>query len=203
MATVSNFIIEPMRLHDIPAVMRIERASFPTPWSEVGYRRELTQNRVARYFVLRRVDMRPSRGLSEFVFRWRSRDTRVTGEVVGYAGYWLHTMEAHITTIAIAPPFRGQKLGEWLLLHVLADAIAQGVEVITLEVRDSNAPARHLYEKYGFETTQRRRHYYADGEDALHMARQSVHSEEFKQFLSDRRAALSARILHGRETEHE
>ena len=46
-------IIEPMRLQDIPAVMRIERAVFPSPWSETGYRRELTQNSNSRYFVLR------------------------------------------------------------------------------------------------------------------------------------------------------
>lgn len=201
MATVPHFIIEPMRLHDIPAVMRIERASFPSPWSEAGYRRELTQNNIARYFVLRHLDMTPPSGLSGLVKRWWGRDAPVRGEVIGYAGYWLHETEAHITTIAVAPEFRGQNLGEWLLLHVFADAIAHNIETITLEVRDTNVPARNLYAKYGFEVKQRRRRYYSDGEDALRMTRRSVQDEEFKQLLSDRRAAISPYALHGRKAE--
>lgn len=198
MATVPHFIIEPMRPDDIPDVMRIERASFPSPWSEAGYRRELTQNNVARYFVLRNLDITPPSGISGLVTRWWGQDTQVRGEVVGYAGYWLHESEAHITTIAIGAAFRGQHLGEWLLLHLLADAIAHDIESITLEVRDTNMPARNLYAKYGFEVAQRRRRYYADGEDALRMIRTSVQSEHFKQFLSDRRAAISPDVLHGR-----
>lgn len=203
MATVPQFLVEPMRLHDISAVMRIERASFPTPWSEAGYRRELTQNKIARYFVLRSVDVTTPSGLSKFVSRWWGREAHIHAEVIGYAGYWLHTAEAHITTIAIDPAFRGRKLGEWLLLHVLADAITHDIESITLEVRDTNMTARSLYAKYGFQTIQRRRHYYADGEDALRMTRQSVQSEEFKQLLSDRRAAISPYVLHGRKAERE
>lgn len=203
MATRPQFIIEPMRLYDIPAVMRIERASFPSPWSEAGYRRELTQNDIARYFVLRHFDMTPTSGLSEWLREWLGRAASARGDVIGYAGYWLHETEAHITTIAIDPAFRRQSLGEWLLVHVLADAIAHNIDAMTLEVRDTNEPARNLYAKYGFKTSRRRRRYYADGEDALRMSRRSVQSEEFKQFLADRRAELSARMLHGRKSEGE
>jgi len=42
--------------------------------------------------------------------------------------------------------------------------------MVTLEVRESNQAARHLYGKYGLEVTGRRRAYYTDnGEDALIM----------------------------------
>jgi ribosomal-protein-alanine N-acetyltransferase len=48
----------------------------------------------------------------------------------------------------------------------------RGCRLATLEVRPSNAPARALYEAFGFEVVGRRRGYYADtGEDAILLAR--------------------------------
>ena len=46
-------LIEPMRLEDLEAVQRIERASFSSPWPPNAYRSELETNRLARYLVAR------------------------------------------------------------------------------------------------------------------------------------------------------
>ncbi len=63
---------------------------------------------------------------------------------------------------------RGRGYG-FLLLHVFLIALRiHGGEAVFLEVRASNAAARHLYEKHGFTETGRRRIYYLDPqEDAI------------------------------------
>jgi hypothetical protein len=50
------FVVEPMRVEHIPAVSAIEKLSFPQPWPQNAYRREITENRMAHYIVVRRLD---------------------------------------------------------------------------------------------------------------------------------------------------
>jgi hypothetical protein len=45
------YVVERMRLEDIPQVVDIERQAFPSPWPARAYRYEVTQNRLAHYFV--------------------------------------------------------------------------------------------------------------------------------------------------------
>ena len=78
--------------------------------------------------------------------------------------------EAHITTFAVHPAWRRQRIGERLLLAFLDLAVDRRAHEATLEVRLSNLPARRLYEKYGFRPVGLRPRYYSDnGEDALIM----------------------------------
>lgn len=147
-----SFHIRPMTLEDLPQVQAVERLSFPTPWPLDGYRRELTQNEQAYYVVL--------------VLRGEDGGERV----VGYAGHWLVRDEAHISTIAVHPDWRGQGLGALLLLHMLFHALDHEAVVVQLEVREGNMSAQKLYERFGFEWVGRRKGYYRDtGEDALLM----------------------------------
>ncbi|MCJ8170017.1 ribosomal protein S18-alanine N-acetyltransferase [Atopomonas sediminilitoris] len=81
--------------------------------------------------------------------------------------------EAHLLNITVKPENQGQGLGLKLLEHLMARAQAQECLTCYLEVRESNAPAYRLYERFGFNEIGRRRDYYpaADGrEDALVMA---------------------------------
>lgn len=136
-----------MTLDDIDAVQEVERSSFPVPWPANAFRHELTQNRNARYVVARSGD-----------------------RIVGYAGLWLMVDEAHITTFAVHPDQRRQRIGERLLQRIFEVAEAMHAEWLTLEVRASNLPAQRLYEKYGFRRAGVRRRYYSDNnEDALIM----------------------------------
>ena len=75
--------------------------------------------------------------------------------------------EGHIVTIAVDPQWRGKALGKWLLLTLIAEARERGAQIVTLEVRPSNAPARALYRRTGFVQIGQRRRYYPNGEDAL------------------------------------
>jgi [ribosomal protein S18]-alanine N-acetyltransferase len=163
-------VIEPMRLDDLDAIHRIELASFSSPWPPNAYRSELESNRLASYLV-----------------------ARVDQEVVAYGGMWLMVDEAHITTFAVHPAWRRQRIGERLLLAFLDVAIDQGAHEATLEVRLSNLAARRLYEKYGFRPVGLRPRYYSDDhEDALIMTTLPLEEAQMRERIALRRAELEA-----------
>ena len=150
--------IEAMRLEDLEEVQRIEQASFSTPWPSNAYRSELMTNRLASYLV-----------------------ARIDGRIVGYGGMWLMVDEAHITTFAVHPAWRRQRIGERLLLAFLDLARDRHAREATLEVRLSNLAARRLYEKYGFRPVGLRPRYYSDNnEDALIMTTEPLSDPRVK-----------------------
>ena len=162
--------IEPMRLEDLEDVHAIERASFRSPWPPNAYRSELESNRLAAYLV-----------------------ARAEGEIIGFGGMWLMVDEAHITTFAIHPTWRRQRIGERLLLSFLDLAIERGAREATLEVRLSNLPARRLYEKYGFRPVGLRPRYYSDdNEDALIMTTEALTEAAMRERIVRLREALDA-----------
>lgn len=155
-------LIERMTTDDIPAVHRIERASFPIPWPEYAFRQELQTNRMAQYLVVKAID-----------------------GTVAYGGLWLMVDEAHVTTFAVLPAWRRRGVGARLLLEMMRLAADLGARVMTLEVRLSNMPARALYQRFGFRPVGVRPRYYSDnGEDALIMTTAPLASPEMDQRLA-------------------
>jgi len=152
-----------MMVDDIPQVMEVDRFSFPLPWSASSYRRELLENKRAHFFVAVDGDGRRS--------GWRAWfGGGPERKVIGFVGYWSVLDEAHISTIAVRPEYRGRGIGEALLVGALAHAQKAGAVEASLEVRVSNAAAQNLYRKYGFEEVGRRKNYYRDNdEDAILM----------------------------------
>ncbi len=91
-------------------------------------------------------------------------------EVVGYAGLMMSLDDAHITTVAVDPAWQRRHVGARLLLSLVREALARKAANLTLEVRVSNAGARDLYRRFGFEAVGVRKGYYAEsGEDAIVM----------------------------------
>ncbi len=162
--------IAPMSLDDLPEVHRIERASFSVPWPDDAYRSELSGNRLASYLA-----------------------ARVGERLVAYGGIWMMVDEAHITTFAVDPAWRRQRIGEALIGALIDLAVARQAREATLEVRLSNVAARRLYEKYGFRPVGVRPRYYSDnGEDALIMTTPTLQGEAMRTLLAARRVALAA-----------
>lgn len=142
-----SLIFRFMEEKDIDDVLKIEQASFTTPWTLEAFHHEMTQNRFAVYVVLEE-----------------------DGQVIGYCGSWVVVDEVHITNVAIHPDYRGQKLGEALMRNMIEVAIGLGAVSMTLEVRVSNHIAQSLYRKLGFQDGGIRKNYYTDlQEDALVM----------------------------------
>jgi ribosomal-protein-alanine N-acetyltransferase len=181
-----------MLLGDIKEIMAIERQSFPLPWSANTYYHEISSNENSHYIVVRqKFYAQPA----SFWTRWIRRGEPQRAPVLGYGGFWLIVDEAHISTIATAPPWRGRGLGELLLLAMIEKGLSLGAHIITLEVRVSNSVAQNLYRKYGFVIVGRRKHYYRDnGEDAFIMTAENVRAPEYAQQLAALQAALLMRL---------
>jgi len=163
-----KLVIEAMRLEDLAIVQVIEQASFSSPWPPNAYRSELETNRLANYLV-----------------------ARVDAEIVAYGGMWLMVDEAHITTFAVHPLWRRQRIGERLLMAFLDLAVIRRAHEATLEVRLSNLPARRLYEKYGFRPVGLRPRYYSDDhEDALIMTTEPLAEPRMRERLERLRGEL-------------
>ncbi|MDQ3924066.1 MAG: ribosomal protein S18-alanine N-acetyltransferase [Actinomycetota bacterium] len=139
-------LLRPMRVEDLPAVMRTDRESLPRPWSEAVWREEIFSP-FGLYLVLEE-----------------------NGVIFGHVGVKLVADEAHITTLAVRPERRRQGFARALVEAALGDQGSADARRAYLEVRPSNLAARALYASLGFVGTGVRRGYYGD-EDALLMTR--------------------------------
>lgn len=139
-----TFRIVPLAEAHLEPMECIERQSFPVSWGEGSFRKELEQNKLARYLVALDGDA-----------------------VVGYIGAWAVLDEVHITTFAVDPSRRNQRIGRRLLAALLRNAVEEGGRWTVLEVRESNASAIALYTTFGFRQVGVRKKYYENGENAL------------------------------------
>jgi ribosomal-protein-alanine N-acetyltransferase len=203
MLTIARFQIRSMTEADIAQVVEIERASFPTTWPRTAYRRELS-NRIARYLVA--IDRahepvprpRERRRTLAGLFRRAEEQPPTSEYIIGYVGAWLMVDEAHIVAIAVREAYRRRGLGELLLSEAIDQALDNGQEIVTLEVRRSNTGAQALYEKYHFLKVGVRRRYYSDnGEDAVIMSTPPIQSEAYRQRLAYLRETRERRWAEG------
>jgi ribosomal-protein-alanine N-acetyltransferase len=132
---------------DVPALLEIERASFDTPWT-LGEIAEELDKPLARVWV-----------------------AEVDGRLAAFGIQWFVVGEAQLANIAVHPDFRGRGLGKQMMIHLLENARAEGMEKMTLEVRTGNTAAHDLYLKLGFVETCRRPHFYEDQDEAILMER--------------------------------
>ena len=170
----AGVILRRMRREDIPQVVEIDRQAFPMPWSTNVYHYELDHNPLSVMVSLALAgEMSPAPPLSG-LGGWLRRLLGTNGTsgpaqvIAGYGGFWFSRQEAHISTIAVRPDWRGHGLGEVLLAGMVRRALFMEAKVISLEVRVSNEPAIALYRKYDFARFGIKRGYYRDNnEDAF------------------------------------
>ncbi len=129
---------------DLPAVLSVERRSFPTPWSLAMFVLELSK---------------PS-GIC--------LAASIDDELVGYLVCSRYDQAWHLMNVAVAPERRRVGIASRLISQLVEEA---GRELpFTLEVRVSNRPAIAMYKQLGFRSAAVRPRYYQDnGEDALIM----------------------------------
>jgi ribosomal-protein-alanine N-acetyltransferase len=189
------YSIRRMEPGDVPIVAAIERLSFPTPWPTSSFLYELSNRARSFYRVLLKAE---GCGTASRQGRWRRWlrgvvDRPEESRVIGYVGFRLQSAEAHISTVAVHPDWRGNGLGELLLLTAIEQALELGSSVVSLEVRASNRVAQNLYRKYGFRFTSVHRGYYRDGEDAWLMEVQ-IKQDAHRARLIRLRQMLEARL---------
>jgi ribosomal-protein-alanine N-acetyltransferase len=148
-----------MRREDMAQVMAVERASYSAGWPATAFERELTQNPMARYIVLRGPG---------------------GGDVIGFAGLWLMVDQAHVVTVAVLPESRRKGFGRALVHGLLEVSRRHAMAMATLEVRASNEAARALYREYGFYEVGERKRYYSDNrEDAIIMSTEDILGDHY------------------------
>jgi len=153
--------LRPAVVADIPCMMELERACPSTAhWTEQQYRQAVGEDTEDPA----RLVLAAEAGSPAVAERKSSPDARILGFLVArrLASEW------ELENIVVAPAARRMGVGQRLLDALLAEASHTDNASVFLEVRESNVPARKLYEKMGFEQTGRRKSYYADpAEDAI------------------------------------
>jgi [ribosomal protein S18]-alanine N-acetyltransferase len=166
---MSGLVIRPMETADLEAVLAIERASAPHPWTAGIFADELAQAETRRYVV----------GVEH-------------DRVVGFCGLLLSLDEGHITNVAVDPSLRRRGYAHEMMLVTVRTAIAKSLRALTLEVRVSNTAAIALYQRFGFAPGGVRPRYYPDNdEDALIMWAHDIDTAAY----GTRLAELGARKL--------
>jgi ribosomal-protein-alanine N-acetyltransferase len=192
------YTIRPMEPGDIPAVVAIDRLSFPTPWSASSYLYEIGHRGQSYFYVLLEPQANDPAPPAPRLHRWLRGLASLPQEgsrVIGYMGLRRRGPGAHISTIAVHPDWLGRGLGELLLLTAMEQAQKLRLDPVTLEVRASNQVAQQLYRKYGFRYKGVHQGYYRDGEDAWLM-KVEISQDAYRARLAELRQALEARLRH-------
>jgi len=78
---------------------------------------------------------------------------------------------AEIININVLEEYQNQKIASKLLEYMVNECISHNVKSITLEVKETNIKAIHLYEKFDFSKVAVRRKYY-QGIDGILMEKE-------------------------------
>jgi len=189
----NNYILRYMRPEDIQQVLEIDKLSFPLPWSARSYTFEISENKASHMIV---VETAPQASMAKGL---RGVFQRLSGQttapvIVGYGGLWLIEGEAHVSTIAVHPAYRGQGLGEVLLSGMLGRSIDLDAEYSVLEVRVSNAHAINLYKKYEYEVVGQRPKYYRDNNEDAYLMHVAPLDNAYKARFIERLKKLHNRV---------
>lgn len=95
----------------------------------------------------------------------------VNGEPVAFINYYIMYERAEIININVLEEYQNQKIASKLLEYMVNECISHNVKSITLEVKETNIKAIHLYEKFDFSKVVVRRKYY-QGIDGILMEKE-------------------------------
>lgn len=140
--------IERMTMADLDEIVRLEKESFTDPWPKKGFEIQLKDG-------------------SSILLVARTNGSEA-GEIVGYLCAYLIFEELQLASVAVKAAFQRRGIGRRLILEMIRQGQEGGAKEIWLDVRESNASARRLYDGFGFREVYRRKNYYRKPkEDAL------------------------------------
>lgn len=165
-----GLVLERLRRRHLKAILAIEQAVYPKPWTIGVFQSEIEGTRTGeRHYVVAKVD----------------------GELVGYAGLLFALDEAHVTNIAVDPLRQRHGVGRRLLSDLSWAARAHGSKHMSLEVRVSNHAAQELYRSFGFVPAGIRPRYYENTEDAIVMWCNDIQGPAYAELLDSMRARVN------------
>jgi ribosomal-protein-alanine N-acetyltransferase len=153
MSAAMTIELRKLKLRDLTAIEKIERSSYPTPWSRSMFAGELSK---PSSICMGAIDAE-------------------TDELVGYLIISRYVDAWHVMNLAVAESHRRRGIASRLMERLFELTEGDGRRGYTLEVRISNTAAIKLYESLGFRARGIRRGYYTDNrEDALIMWKDPV-----------------------------
>jgi len=134
-------------LNDVPAILAIERqAPSAAHWTSEQYTKLMAGG----------------------VVLVAEQATGEAGRLCGFVCAKTVAGEWEIENVVVSAGFLRRGIANQLLRALIQRAESEAASAILLEVRESNPPARGLYEKHGFREVGRRRAYYRNPvEDAI------------------------------------
>jgi ribosomal-protein-alanine N-acetyltransferase len=151
-----NIELRRLEAAHLDEVERIERESYPTPWSRSMFDAELRKPSSLALGAFDEDDV-----------------------LVGYAFVSRYVDAWHVMNVAVSHAYRRRGIAVALLERLFEVTATDPRRGYTLEVRVSNHGAIALYERLGFEARGVRRGYYTDNrEDALIMWREPAPSQQ-------------------------
>lgn len=141
----------------LDAILRIARTCQDVQWRDESFEQDLTEHERSQYWIGSVID----------------------GQWAGFISCHVVLDQAEIMNLGVLPGLRRLGLGGHLLRSLLNSLAEQGVREVFLEVRQSNAAARHLYERTGFSVIGLRKNYYRDtSENAIIMSQNIGHNDK-------------------------
>lgn len=128
--------LQPMLRTQLDAVLAIEVAAYAFPWSRGNFVDSIAAGHLARL----------------------AHDDR--GALLGYFVAMHGVDEMHLLNITVAPARQGHGHARQMIEALVAACREHRAEKLWLEVRESNARARAIYERIGFVTVGLRKNYY-------------------------------------------
>jgi ribosomal-protein-alanine N-acetyltransferase len=120
-----NIAFRDMHIDDLDAIIHIETANFPFPWTLGNFKDSINTGHICLVLEIDQV-------------------------LIGYAILMMVLDEAHLLNISVAPSWKGKGWGRYLLKHMMQIGSEKGGLNMFLEVRPSNVSAITLYESIGF-----------------------------------------------------
>ncbi|NPA71997.1 MAG: ribosomal protein S18-alanine N-acetyltransferase [Gammaproteobacteria bacterium] len=127
--------LQTMQESDLSWVFSVEQRAYDFPWSMKGFENSLEQ------------------GLNYLFYS-------IEGKALGYCCLLPVLDEAHILNVCVAPEYQGKGIARAALTAISDKLRERRFNIILLEVRESNMPARQLYRQFGFTEDGVRKGYY-------------------------------------------
>ncbi len=138
---------------DLKEVLKIERHSFPNPFSFDFFQLLLVS--CSNWFIVASKGLGRNQGKSE-----------ILGYAVANILQWDRGQIGHIISVAVKPEHRRKRIGINLMKDLIQRLRSDNCVQVRLEVRTTNIAALEMYRKLGFHEVDFIPNYYLEGEDA-------------------------------------
>ena len=179
-------------LSDSKQLSKIESNIFPLDKVSTNFQNEISKETKKVFICTYENIVKPKKNLLSFIKPDKSKANQEfnTEEIIiGYIKIWKVLEESHIEQIGVIEKFRGQGIGEKLLVLSLRYCWENSIKKILLECRKSNSSAIKLYKKYLFNIVSVRKNYYPlnnSREDAICFESVDISTDDYyKKFLEN------------------